>query len=70
MPNVTNNTRETMDFVTGFKDGEAMTESVAPGETKNVPLNMDDPVVKGRIAAQAITVDAGPAKSKGKATGE
>ena len=68
MVKITNHTRGTMDFITAIKDGAAVTEHVDGGETKEIGLlNPDDPTVRGRVLAGAISVDgeagsAAPAK--------
>jgi hypothetical protein len=59
MPRLTNNTRETIDFIVkgAPKDGVPPTESIAPGETRDIEA-VDNATYKGRIAAGAITVGA------------
>lgn len=60
MAKITNNTRGTMDFITGVQDGVAVTDSVKAGETKEVNLmDPNDPVVRGRILAGAISINGG-----------
>ena len=54
---MTNNTHQSLAFVTGVKNGEPVTEDIRPRETKDIAVNADDPVVKGRILSGAITVD-------------
>ncbi|RAI44706.1 hypothetical protein [Rhodoplanes roseus] len=60
MPRITNHTRQTLDFVIPGKpkDGVPPTASVRPGETADIDVREDDPVLLGRIAAGAVSVDA------------
>ncbi len=54
---VTNLTDATLDFVVGpGKDGVAETDSVGPGESKNIDLDVESAKVKGCIFAGAIEV--------------
>lgn len=58
MVKITNNTREVMDFnVPGNpKDGVPHTESLAPGETRDVDVDTESAQFRGRVLAGAITV--------------
>ncbi len=57
---ITNNTRETMSFVLNgkAKDGNPPTDSIEPGETKDLDVDPESAQVKGRIFAGAVTVPA------------
>lgn len=59
MPRLTNNTRENVDFVVNgpAKDGVPPTESLAPGETRDVDA-VDNASLKGRIASGMVTIGA------------
>ncbi len=59
MPRLTNNTRETVDFVVKgtAKDGVPPTESLAPGETRDIDA-IDNAAFKGRVVSGLITVGA------------
>ena len=61
MIEITNNTRQSMAFVTGQKDGEATFDVVEAGETKTVSVEADDTIVMGRQHVGAITVKPGSA---------
>lgn len=64
MPNITNNTRQTIDFVVGVRDGAAQTDSVKAGETKAIDVKSDDPKLGAYRAAGAITINASKALQK------
>jgi len=72
MTKITNNTRETMSFTVAGnpKDGHPQTDSVEPGETKDLDVDLESAQVKGRILAGAITVPAATARKAGVDTGE
>lgn len=56
---ITNNTDTTLDFAVhplSVKDGVVVTNHVAPGETKDISIDPDDAMFKGRVIAGAITV--------------
>lgn len=57
---ITNNTRETMSFTLNgkAKDGNSPTDSIEPGETKDLDVDAESAQVKGRIFAGAISVPA------------
>lgn len=59
MAQVTNLTRDRLDFVVGARDGAALTESLAPGETRDLGVDLASAQVRGRVAAQAIRIDGG-----------
>ena len=61
MIEITNNTRQSMAFVTGQKDGEAAFDVVEAGETKAVSVDANDSIVRGRQHVGAITVKPGSA---------
>ena len=58
MARVTNLTRAGMDFIVGVKDGAAVTDHLKAGETREINIDLDSAVVKGRIAAEAIRIGA------------
>jgi hypothetical protein len=62
MPNVKNNSQSTIDFVVDVKDGQAVTDGVRPGESKNLDIDPDDPRVKTLVATGAITIEGGGRK--------
>jgi hypothetical protein len=64
MPKVTNLTDQTVDFIVGpaGKDGVPKTDSVAPGETKNLDITMDTPRVRSRLRMGVIEMDGAAAK--------
>lgn len=62
MVQVTNNTREEINFSTGSKDGEPIVKTVAPGATESVDLPADHPQIVGHAHAGAITVGGKPAQ--------
>lgn len=57
MPRLTNNTRETIDFIVkgNAKDGVPLTESLKPGETREIDA-IDNATYQGRVVAGSITV--------------
>jgi hypothetical protein len=56
MAKITNNGREKLDFNVGVKDGQAVTDHIEPGETKDLEVDMESATIKGRIQAGLITV--------------
>lgn len=54
---LTNTTLSTLSFVTGAKDGEAIADSIGPGETKTVNVRDDDPSLVAYVFAGAILID-------------
>jgi hypothetical protein len=65
MPEITNNTTDTLDFVVSgkAKDGVPPTESVGPGETKSVDA-IDSARFRGYLASGAISVKGSRAAAK------
>jgi hypothetical protein len=63
MANVTNVSRSTVDLIVGVKDGQAQTEGIRPGETKDVDVDTDDPRVKILVSMGVITVQQGGRKT-------
>jgi ferredoxin-NADP reductase len=59
MTEITNNTRESMSFTTGVKDGAAITESLKPGETRDIKVNVQDAQLRGRALSGAISIKGG-----------
>ena len=57
MANVTSHAATTLTFVTGVKDGEPVVESLRPGETRDIALRENDPIVEGYRLSGAITVE-------------
>jgi len=57
-----------LDFVVGMKDGVQVTESVRPGETKSIEVDMSSAHVQGKLLAGAIAVGKGGAKAAQVAT--
>ena len=57
---ITNRTRQTLDFIVAGapKDGVPPTGSIEPGETKDLDVRADDPVLAGRMLAGAVSVEA------------
>lgn len=57
MPKITNNTREVIDFIVkgNAKDGVPPTESLKPGETRDIDA-VDNATYQGRVFAGAVTV--------------
>lgn len=55
---ITNNTRDTLDFIVSgkAKNGVPPTDFVEAGETKDIDVDVNDPVVQGRIRSGAISV--------------
>lgn len=73
MVRITNNARETLDFIVGKdeKTNEALTEAVLPGETRNLSgIDLESAQVKGRILAGIISVDDKTAARVAKAASE
>jgi hypothetical protein len=58
MPRLTNRTRETIDFIVkgDAKDGVPPTESLAPGETRNINA-IDNATYRGRLASGMVDVE-------------
>lgn len=56
MPVLTNRTRETMDFIVkgNAKDGHPPTESLAPGESRNIDV-LENATYRGRLASGSVT---------------
>ena len=61
MAKITNLTRDTMNFVTGVKDGAALTESLKPGETGDINVDPADAQLQGRLLSGAIAIEGGAA---------
>ncbi len=57
MAKITNNSRETLNFITGVKDGNAITESLKAGETRAIDVHPSDAQVNGRRLAGLITIE-------------
>ncbi len=57
MPRITNNTREVMDFIVkgAAKNGVPPTESLKPGETRDIDA-IDNTTYQGRVVAGSIAV--------------
>lgn len=53
---VTNMSREPVNFLTGIKDGEPVTDHLEPNEAKEIELDTDSAHVRGMILAGLITV--------------
>jgi hypothetical protein len=67
---LTNTTRDqTLDFVVKgeAKDGVPPTESLAPGETRNLAVDPESAAIKGALVAGVITVESGKAAAKSEA---
>lgn len=66
MPKITNHTRQTLDFVVVGKpkDGVPPTKSIGPGETVDIDVRDNDPVLLGRIAAGAVTLSTAARSTK------
>jgi hypothetical protein len=64
MPKVTNTTDQTIDFIVGpaGKDGVPKTDSLGPGETKNLDIDMDTPRIRSRLRTGVITMEGAAAK--------
>lgn len=58
MARVTNLTRAGMEFVVGVKDGAAVTEHLAAGDTRDLEIDVDSAAVKGRLAIGAVKIGA------------
>jgi hypothetical protein len=58
MPRLTNRTRETIDFIVkgNAKDGVPPTESLAPGETRNIDA-IENATYRGRLASGLVTLE-------------
>lgn len=68
MPKYTNTTKGSLDFATGGTPTNPTFTSFKPGETKDADLNVEDPSVKGALAAEAlIPADAAATKRAAKA---
>lgn len=57
MAKITNTSRETLNFITGVKDGVAITESLKAGETREMAVDEADAQYQGRLVAGLISVD-------------
>jgi hypothetical protein len=57
MPRLTNRTRETVDFIVKgvAKDGVPPTESLAPGETRDIDA-IDNATYRGRLASGMVDI--------------
>lgn len=66
MTQVTNLSRRSLDFTVGVKNGEAVTEALAPGETRDLAIDVDSAQVKGRVLAELISLGK-PSKATAKA---
>lgn len=65
MPRIRNDTTQTLDFIVSgaATNGVPPTDSIAPGETKDIDVDENDATYQGRIIAGAIVaVGAKPAK--------
>jgi len=60
---ITNHTRETLDFIVRgkAKNGVAPTGSVAPGLTKDLDVDPNDPQLRGRLRSGAVSLSDGAA---------
>lgn len=57
MPNYTNITRNLpLDITVGSKNGEAIVETLQPGETKNIDLDKEHPQIKALLTVQQLAV--------------
>lgn len=65
---LTNNTNSTLEFVTGSRDGEAVTEALRPGETRTIAgIKSDDKVLAARLFVGAVRVADTSSKASRKA---
>lgn len=64
MARITNLTTQTLDFIVAGepKGGVPPTGSVGPGETADLAVDLNDPVLRGRLFAGAISVTTTKAK--------
>ena len=69
MTQVTNLSRAPLDFTVGVKNGAAVTESLAPGETRDLSIDVHSAQVKGRVLAELIALGR-PSKTTAKAAVE
>ena len=62
---LTNNTSENISFLVKGepKDGHAPTDSIRPGETKNVNVDPENPSIKGLLFAGALTPEDEPRRA-------
>jgi hypothetical protein len=51
---VKNVSKVNLDFTVGIKDGEPIVKTLKPGETGDIELKTDHPVMAGRLHAGAI----------------
>ncbi|QDM32095.1 hypothetical protein FNL55_12685 [Tardiphaga sp. vice352] len=65
MAKITNLTRDTMSFITGVRDGAAVTESLKAGETRDIAVDLADAQLQGRILAGSVGIE-GPALAPAK----
>lgn len=70
MPEVTNNLRTTVDVFVGVRDGAAQMETLAPGECRNIAVDVSSAKVRGQILAGNITVAKPTAKKPPKGSPE
>lgn len=73
MTKITNNTRQTLDFVVAgkAKDGVPPTKSIEPGETADLDVDVNRSQFRGRVLSGAITVSQAVAdKAAAAATGD
>lgn len=63
MAKITNLTRETLNFITGIRDGAAATESLKGGETKEIAVDLHDAQLRGRILSGVIAIEGDVAPS-------
>lgn len=70
MARLTNHARVNLDFVTGAKNGEPLTESLAPGETREIPVDLDSAPVKACIHTGLISVSGRTAPQEAPAKGK
>ena len=68
MPRLTNMTRDVLDFIVrgAPKDGVPPTESIAPGETRDID-GVENATYHGRIAAGAVLLEKPQSRAAGKA---
>lgn len=64
---ITNLSREPLDFIVGVKDGDPITDCVRPGETKAIEVDLASAQVLGRLQAGLISMPKAAIKQVAKA---
>lgn len=64
MVQVTNLSRDTLNFTLGSKNGQPITDHVKAGETKEIAIDLNSPQVQARVRANLIKVVAPAAAPK------